>query len=52
MDVGQSAGPDMSTYDGINMNPVLGPLYWGTSRLHWGYEILLSTLIGTLVSMV
>jgi len=23
-------GPDMSTYDGINMNPVLGSLFWGT----------------------
>ena len=34
MDVEQSAGPNMSTYNGINMTSVLGPLYWGASCLH------------------
>ena len=34
MDVEQSAGPDMSTYDGIDMTSVLGPLYWGVSCLN------------------
>ena len=52
IDIGQSAEPDMSTYDGINMVPVLGPLYWGACCLHWGCEVLLNTPVGTLVSMV
>jgi len=29
----RDVGPDLSTYLGINLDPILGPLFWGTFLL-------------------
>ena len=44
--------PDMSTYLGINLDPILGPLFWGTFHLCQSHLRLLIILVGTLISMV
>lgn len=30
MNMKRAAEPDMSTYLGIDLDPILGPLFWGT----------------------
>jgi len=52
MDMRRDTEPDMSTYLGVDMSSVLGPLFWGKFFSCWVHGALLNISVGTLVSMM